>query len=482
MKLGTLLENTGVVSDLSDIEITALCRDSRKITPGCAFVCIKGTGVDSHAFAAQALEKGAAVVVAERDLGLPCQVLVKNSRTVWAQMCAAWFGHPSRRLHLIGVTGTNGKTSTTYLLKAILEQAGHTVGLIGTIRNLIGDREIAAGHTTPDSYELQQMFAQMADAGCDYAVMEISSHALDQGRVEGCVFDAGIFTNLTQDHLDYHGTMENYAAAKKRLFSQCKCAVLNKDDAWHTVMSENIACPTVTFSEQDNAADYVARNIRERPDGVDFELVSLGEIGRVRLATPGRFSVYNALGAAACAHALGIAFEVVIAALSRAGIVKGRAEVVPTGRDFTVVIDYAHTPDGLVNICSTLNACKVGRLVTVFGCGGDRDRTKRPKMGAAAAGLSDFMVITSDNPRSEEPEAIIRDILTGLTDTATPYTVIPNRIEAITWAIHNAQAGDTILLAGKGHETYQILKDGTIHLDEREIVAEALASLSNEER
>lgn len=482
MKLGTLLENTGVVSDLSDIEITALCRDSRKITPGCAFVCIKGTGVDSHAFAAQALEQGAAVVVAERDLGLPCQVLVKNSRTVWAQMCAAWFGHPSRRLHLIGVTGTNGKTSTTYLLKAILEQAGHTVGLIGTIRNLIGVREIAAGHTTPDSYELQQMFAQMADAGCDYAVMEISSHALDQGRVEGCVFDAGIFTNLTQDHLDYHGTMENYAAAKKRLFSQCKCAVLNKDDAWHTVMSENIACPTVTFSERDNAADYVARNIRERPDGVDFELVSLGEIGRVRLATPGRFSVYNALGAAACAHALGIAFEVVIAALSRAGIVKGRAEVVPTGRDFTVVIDYAHTPDGLVNICSTLNACKVGRLVTVFGCGGDRDRTKRPKMGAAAAGLSDFMVITSDNPRSEEPEAIIRDILTGLTDTATPYTVIPNRIEAITWAIHNAQVGDTILLAGKGHETYQILKDGTIHLDEREIVAEALASLSNEER
>ena len=482
MKLGQLLVNTQTVCQAAEVEITALCRDSRKVTAGCAFVCIKGTGVDSHSFAAQALEQGAAVVVVERDLGLPNQVIVDNSRTVWAQMCAAWFGYPSRRLKLLGVTGTNGKTSTTYLLKAILEQAGYTVGLIGTIRNLIGDREIASEHTTPDAYDLQQMFAQMADAGCDYVVMEISSHALDQGRVEGSVFEAGIFTNLTQDHLDYHKTMENYAAAKKRLFSLCKTAVFNKDDAWHVVMGEGITCPTVTYSERDDGADYVARNIRQRPDGVDFELMSLGEIGRVRLATPGRFSVYNALGAAACARALGIPFDDVVTALGRAGIVKGRAEVVPTGRDFTVVIDYAHTPDGLVNICSTLNACKAGRLVTVFGCGGDRDRTKRPKMGAAAAELSDFMVITSDNPRSEEPEAIIEDILTGLTETKTPYTVIPNRVEAITWAIQNAQSGDTVLLAGKGHETYQILKNGTIHLDEREIVAQALAALPNEER
>lgn len=482
MKLGALLKETGVTCALAELEITALCRDSRKVTPGCAFVCIKGTGVDSHAFAAQALEQGAAVLIVERDLGLPNQVIVANTRTVWAQLSAAWFGHPSRRLHLIGVTGTNGKTSTTYLLKAILEQAGHTVGLIGTIRNLIGDREIAAGHTTPDSYDLQQMFAQMADAGCDYAVMEISSHALDQGRVEGCTFDAGIFTNLTQDHLDYHGTMEQYAAAKQRLFSLCKTAILNKDDAWHTMMSESAAGPIVTFSERDDAADYVARNIRQRPDGVDFELVSLGQIGRVRLATPGLFSVYNALGAAACSRALGISFDDVVTALGRAGIVKGRAEVVPTGREFTVVIDFAHTPDGLVNICRTLNACKAGRLVTVFGCGGDRDRTKRPKMGVAAAELSDYMVITSDNPRSEEPEAIIADIVAGLTETKTPYCVIPNRIEAITWAVTNAQPGDTVLLAGKGHETYQILKDETIHLDEREIVAQALASLSNEER
>ncbi len=482
MKLSELLTAIGMSCDFGEVEITALCRDSRKITAGCLFVCICGTSVDSHQFAAQALSQGAAAVVVERDMGLPRQLLVNNSRRTWGRLCANWFGEPAKRLHLIGVTGTNGKTSTTYLLKAILEQAGHTVGLIGTIRNLIGDVEIAAGHTTPDAYDLQKMFSQMVDAGCTYVVMELSSHALDQGRVEGCRFDAGIFTNLTQDHLDYHGTMERYAAAKKTLFSLCDVAVLNKDDVWYPTMSRDIYCRPVSYSAADDGADYTARNIRERPDGVDFELVSLGAIGRVRLATPGQFSVYNALAAAACACALGISYEVVLTALSRAGIVKGRAEVVPTGRDFTVVIDYAHTPDGLLNICKTLNACKIGRLVTVFGCGGDRDRTKRPKMGAAAAQLSDFLVVTSDNPRSEEPEAIIADILTGLTETATPYTVIPNRVEAIRWAVTNAQPGDTILLAGKGHETYQILKEGTIHLDEREIVADALAVLPNEER
>lgn len=481
MKLSSVLHSVQAGPLFADPDVTALCRDSRKVSAGCVFVCIKGTGVDSHAFAADAVAKGAAAIVVERDLGLPNQVIVPNSRTAWGQMSANWFGHPSKRLHLIGVTGTNGKTSSTYLLKAILEEAGHTVGLIGTIRNLIGDREIAAGHTTPDAYDLQDMFAQMADAGCDYAVMEISSHALDQGRVEGCHFDAGIFTNLTQDHLDYHGTMEAYAAAKKRLFSLCDVAVLNKDDAWYPVMSAALPCKAVTFSEKDNSADHVAHNITERPDGVTFDMVSPGAIGRVRLATPGRFSVYNALCAASCAYTLGIPFETITQALSRAGIVKGRAEVVPTGRDFTVVIDYAHTPDGLVNICNTLNACKVGRLVTVFGCGGDRDRTKRPKMGAAAAQLSDFVVVTSDNPRSEEPQAIIDDILPGVKEAGTPYIVIPNRVEAIRWAVTNAESGDTVLLAGKGHETYQILKEGTIHLDEREVVAEALEVLSEEE-
>ncbi len=474
MKLKELMMGTGAVGTLPDRDITDLCRDSRKVTPGCAFVCIRGTGVDSHAFAHKAAADGAAVIVTERDLGLPGQVIVPDGRQAWAIMCANRFGHPSKKLKLIGITGTNGKTSTTYLLKAVLEAAGHKVGLIGTIQNLIGDQVLASGHTTPDPYELQEMLCTMVDAGCTYAVMEVSSHALDQERVGGCVFEAGVFTNLTQDHLDYHGTMENYAAAKKRLFSRCKQAILNKDDGWYPVMSKDIPVPAVTFSAHDDTADYTARNICPRPDGVNFELVGFDGIGRIRLATPGQFSVYNGLSAAACALALGIPFDTVTKALSGAGIVKGRAEVVPTGREFTVVIDYAHTPDGLINICETLNACKAGRLVTLFGCGGDRDRTKRPQMGEAAARLSDFVIVTSDNPRSEDPRTIIDDILGGLSDTHTPYTVIPNRVEAIRYAIANAQAGDTILLAGKGHETYQILKEGTIHLDEREVVAQAL--------
>ena len=476
MKLLTLLQDVQATGFCDDVEVIALCRDSRKIEAGCVFVCITGTKIDSHQFAAEAIQQGAAAVVCERDLGLDRQILVPDGRAAWAQLCANWFDRPSEKMQLIGITGTNGKTSTSYLLKGILEQAGYTVGLIGTIQNMIGDRVVQTAQTTPDSYELQQLFAQMVESGCAYAVMEVSSHALDQDRVAGCRFAVGAFTNLTQDHLDYHGTMEAYAAAKKRLFAMSNKAVLNMDDPWYAVMSDALPCPKSTYSAASSDADYTAHNLRERPDGADFQLVTTGKIGRVKLKTPGRFSVYNALLAAACALELGVSFDDVVAALCDANIIKGRAEVVPTNRDFTVVIDYAHTPDGLQNICETLNACKVGRLVTVFGCGGDRDRTKRPKMAAVAAALSDFVIVTSDNPRTEDPHAIIDDILEGLSDTAVPHTVIADRIQAIHWAIQHAQAGDTILLAGKGHETYQILNSGTIHLDEREVVAEALAA------
>ncbi len=474
MKLLKVLESIPTTGFSEDVEITALCRDSRKITEGCLFVCIAGTKIDSHQFATEALEKGAAAVVCERDLGLSRQILVSDGRAAWAQLCANWFDRPSQKLCMIGITGTNGKTSTSYLLKGILERAGYTVGLVGTIQNMIGDRVVQTGQTTPDPYELQQLFAAMVDAGCRYAVMEVSSHALDQERVTGCRFAAGVFTNLTQDHLDYHGTMEQYAAAKKRLFAISDTAILNVDDPWYRTMSDALPCPAVTYSAASADADYTAHNLRQRPDGVDFELVTTGLIGRVKLKTPGRFSAYNALAAAACALTLGIAFDEVVSALCDAAIIKGRAEVVPTGRDFTVVIDYAHTPDGLKNICETLNACKAGRLVTVFGCGGDRDRTKRPKMAAVAAALSDFVVVTSDNPRTEDPHAIIEDVVAGLSGTSVPYKVVDDRIQAIHWAIQNAKAGDTILLAGKGHETYQILNSGTIHLDEREVVADAL--------
>lgn len=482
MKLSELMSHTGVLPGPfpEQADIQGLSCDSRRIEPGFAFVCIRGTAMDGHDYVRQAVENGAAVVVAEHPVELGGaegvhQVLVESGRRAWARMCANWFGNPAKRLKMIGVTGTNGKTTTTYLLKSILEAGGEKVGLIGTIQNMIGERVLASGHTTPDPYDLQSMLSLMVAEGCGYAVMEVSSHALDQDRVEGCTFDAGIFTNLTQDHLDYHGTMENYLAAKKRLFSLCKTAILNQDDTWYEPMREGISCRTVTFSTKSDAADYTARNIRQRPDGVDFELVGTGVIGRVRLAVPGRFSVYNALGAAACALTLGLPFQPVVDALGKAAGVKGRCEVVPTGRDFTVVIDYAHTPDGLEKICGALRECKTGRLVTVFGCGGDRDKTKRPQMAKAAASLSDFLVITSDNPRSEEPQAIIDDILTGLAGSKTLYTVVVNRVEAIHWAIRNARPGDTILLAGKGHETYQVLHDGIIHLDEREVVAEALA-------
>lgn len=478
MKIAQLMRNTGVdTGSLPDLEIAGITCDSRRVEPGWAFVCISGTAVDGHRFAAQAAEAGAAAVIAEKDVGLPCQIRVDSTRRAWGRMCANWFGNPAERLRLVGITGTNGKTSVTYLLKAIMEACGYKVGLIGTIQNMIGERVLPAGHTTPDPYDLQSMLALMAAEGCTYGVMEVSSHALDQDRVEGCTFDAAVFTNLTQDHLDYHHTMENYLAAKKRLFRLCRTAVVNIDDYWAPRLTEGLDCRIVTYSSGNDEADYTARNIRQRPDGVDFELVGTGVIGRVRLCTPGFFSVYNALAAASCALTLEMPFERVVEALSSARGVKGRAEIVPTGRDFTVVIDYAHTPDGLENICKTLKACSQGRLMTVFGCGGDRDKTKRPKMGAIAAALSDYLVVTSDNPRTEDPDAIICDILTGLEGSPTPYTVVSNRVEAIRWAVAHARPGDTVLLAGKGHETYQILGSGIIHLDEREVVAEALAAL-----
>ena len=477
MKLSELLSAVCAVPAAREAEITGITCDSRRVEPGWAFVCIAGTGIDGHRFAGQAAQAGAAAVIAEKDVGLPCQFLVESTRKAWAQMCAAWFGHPADRLRLVGITGTNGKTTTTYMLKAIMEACGHKVGLIGTIQNMIGERVLPAGHTTPDPYDLQSMLALMAAEGCTYGVMEVSSHALDQDRVEGCVYDAAVFTNLTQDHLDYHKTMENYLEAKKRLFRQCRTAVINLDDEWSPRLREGLDCRVVTYSAGRDEADYTARNIRQRPDGVDFELVGTGVIGRVRLGIPGEFSVYNAMAAASCALTLGMPFATVVDALSRAAGVKGRAEIVPTGRDFTVIIDYAHTPDGLENICKTLKKCTEGRLITVFGCGGDRDKGKRPKMGAIAAAWSDELVITSDNPRTEDPMAIIQDILSGLEGSKLPRTVIENRPEAIRWAVTHARPGDTVLLAGKGHETYQVLAEGIIHLDEREVVAEALREL-----
>lgn len=472
MKLKDLLP--GLPAGIGETPISGIACDSRKVGKGYAFVCIRGTAADGHTFAPAAVENGASVIVTERDLGLPGQVIVPDSRRAYAEMCAAWFGRPADSLRLIGVTGTNGKTTVSYLVKAILEQSGYKVGLIGTIQNMVGDECLPAKNTTPSAYELHSLFSLMKNAGCQYVVMEVSSHALDQQRVGGLHFEAALFTNLTQDHLDYHLTMDNYKEAKRRLFGMCDTAVVNYDDPHWKDMVEGQPCQVVTYSALSDEATYSAKGITYRPDGVDFQMVGFGVISRVRLKTAGRFSVYNALCAGAAAVTLGLPLNTVAGALSQAPGVKGRAEVVPTGRDFTVIIDYAHTPDGLENILRTFKDIPKNRLIALFGCGGDRDRSKRPRMGKIAARLADYCIVTSDNPRTEDPALIIKDILAGMEGEKTPCTVVENRIEAIKYAINQARPGDIIVLAGKGHETYQILRAGTIHLDEREVVAEAL--------
>lgn len=473
MKLRELLKT----EIFGDLDILGITDDSRKVQQGYAFVCIDGAAMDGHRFAQDAVTNGAAVVLCQRDLALNNQIILKDTRAAYAEMCAAWFHHPSKRLKILGVTGTNGKTSVSYMSKAILEEAGHTVGLIGTIQNMIGDEAVPAKNTTPGPYQLNALFADMLKKGCDYAVMEVSSHALDQKRVHGVQFEAAMFTNLTQDHLDYHKTMENYMLAKKRLFSMARIAIMNYDDPWRPKITENLPCPVKTYSAVGDDASYTAKNTVYSPTGVEFEFVGYSVIGRMKLHTGGRFTVYNAMCAATCAVELGISVQTVCRALDKLHGIKGRAEVVPTGRNFTVIIDYAHTPDGLENILSTFKECKKNRLVVLFGCGGDRDRTKRPLMAKVCAALADFLIVTSDNPRTEDPQKIIDDILEGLAGTKAKYVTIPNRVEAIHYAIAHARKDDIIVLAGKGHETYQILADKTIHLDERDVVNEALERL-----
>lgn len=478
MKLSQILKNVRVKNEYTDREVTDVTSDSRQVKEGFLFVCIKGASFDGHSVAQQMLDIGAVAVVCEYDLGVENQIIVDDTRKAYSPICASFFGNPADSLKLIGLTGTNGKTTTTFLIKQILENVGKKVGLIGTVQNMVGDEVYPAHYTTPDPHELQSLFRKMVDAGCEYCIMEVSSQALAQGRVEGIHFHIGAFTNLTQDHLDYHKTWENYFESKKLLFKACDCAVTNLDDEYGLKIVDGCSCKVVTYGVDNMKADFVARNVGFSANGVRYDLVG-EKMGRVSCPIPGRFSVYNSLCATSVALTLGVDFTDVLEAISKSNGVKGRIEVVPTpNQNYTVIIDYAHSPDGLENIISSLKEIANGRVVTVFGCGGDRDRTKRPKMGKIAAELSDFCVVTSDNPRSENPSAIIEDILEGMKDTATPYEVVENRKEAIAWAMKNAQPNDIILLAGKGHETYQILPTGTIHFDEREAVAEVLEELN----
>lgn len=482
MKLSSLLEGIDCrySPELADREITALTADSRKAGEGSLFCCIRGLNRDGHEYAADAASKGAVVLV-ERDMGLDSQILVGSTREAFSRVCSNRFSRPLDKLKLVGITGTNGKTSTTYILKHILEESGHKTGLIGTIQNMIGDRALETHYTTPDTYELYELFARMVSEGCEYCVMEVSSFALEQGRVAGLFFDTACFTNLSQDHLDIHPTMEAYFEAKCILFRHCGKAVLNIDDKWSKKIPLAPEVEKLTLSAH-GKADVYAENIICRADSVEFEM-NIPERNykcRVHTGIPGRFTVYNLLSAAGCALALGLEPEAVEKALDTAKGVKGRAEVYPTGEDYTIVIDYAHSPDGVENILTSMRELTKGRLVALLGCGGDRDPVKRPLMGESAARLADFVIVTSDNPRSEEPMSIIKQILPGVEKHDTPYVVIENRRDAIEYAVRNAKKDDIIVLAGKGHETYQILNTGTIHFDEREVLDDIFAKLREE--
>ncbi len=475
MRLRELLEGIPVLSATADLEleISDVSYDSRAVRPGGLFVAMTGFAVDGHDFIEKAMEAGAAAVLCQRaPEGTVPYVRVADSRRALAAVGANFFGHPAKSMTMAGITGTNGKTSSTYLLKAILEQAaGAKVGLIGTNQNMIGQEAVPTERTTPESFEVQRLFARMRDAGCTHVVMEVSSHALALDRVYGVHYKVGVFTNLTQDHLDFHGTMEEYCGAKALLFQNCDTGVVNADDPWTPRLMADAACETRTYAEAAEA-DLRAEDIVLEADHVAFTAVAKDERVPVRVNIPGRFMVYNTLDVLGAAQVLGVSLEDSARVLAQVPPVKGRVEVVPTpGRDYTVLIDYAHSPDGLENVLSSVRGFAKGRTVAVFGCGGDRDRTKRPKMGRTAAQNADFLVVTTDNPRTEDPEAIIADILPGLEGSSTPYVVVTDRIEAIHWAMDHAEKGDVIVLCGKGHETYQEINHVKHHMDEREIVA-----------
>lgn len=479
MKLEALIRDMDTVSvqGNTDIEIENMGYDSRKAGKGTLFFCLQGPRSDGHDYAAKAEEAGAAAIVMERPVklsGRAAAILVKDVRAALSHIAARFYGHPSREMAIIGVTGTNGKTSTTYLTKSILEAWGKKVGLIGTITNLIGDVKVPGHNTTPEADELQKLFRDMADQDVTYVVMEVSSHSLALKRVDDCRFAVGIFTNLTQDHLDFHKTMEAYKEAKARLFGMSDISVINIDDAAGRYYRETATGRVLTYGIVEEA-DILADEVFIDATGATFTMVFPDDRALpIRLKTPGRFSVYNALAAGAACYALGTPPDVIQAGLNGVEPIHGRFEVIPTDTDYTVILDYAHTPDGLENILKTARSFVTGRLVLLFGCGGDRDHEKRPIMGRIAGKYADFCIVTSDNPRSEEPLDIIGQILPGLKETQCPYKVIENRYEAIRYALTHAKKDDVIILAGKGHETYQELKGGTIHFDEKEIVAEIL--------
>lgn len=483
MKLRDLIKELEVLECTADLdtEISGVSYDSRVTEPGDLFVAIKGFESDGHKFIPKAVEKGAAVVLCEdAPENGAAYVRIKDCRKGLALVSREFFGNPASKMTLIGITGTSGKTTSSYLIKHLLEtKLGAKVGLIGTNGNMIGEEHLHSEHTTPESYELNKLFSAMVDAGCTHVVMEVSSHALALERVAGIHFDVAEYTNLSQDHLDLHGTMQEYAEAKRLLFSRCTTGCFNADDEYTRFMLEGATCKAITFSAETDNADVTAKDIRMSASGVRFAAVYNNELALTKLAIPGIFSVHNALGAISVGLALGISLADCCDAMTTAKGVKGRVELVPTDGDYNIIIDYSHKPGALETVLKTLRPVTRGRLVCLFGCGGDRDRLKRPIMGAIAADNSDFVIVTSDNPRTEEPMSIIKEITAGMKSKRTPKKVICDRVEAIHWAIDNACPGDVILLAGKGHEDYQIVGHEKHHMDEREIVADWLEERKN---
>jgi UDP-N-acetylmuramoyl-L-alanyl-D-glutamate--2,6-diaminopimelate ligase len=502
MKLGellTVLENKSTLPPgRSEREVQDIAHDSRKVRPGSLFVAVRGYHSDGHQFIPQAVKQGAAAIVAEKQDGPPLPadtplMIVRDSRMALALLADAFFGHPSRRLALTGVTGTNGKTTTTYLLKSIVEAAGHTAGLIGTINYHVGDKVYPAPNTTPESLELQRFLSEMVELGAGHCVMEVSSHALALNRTVSCEFVAAGFTNLSQDHLDFHESLEAYFQAKLRLFtglSPDAHAVINSDDARSAEIIKATRAKVITFGLSERSDVRPAGAVQHGINGLSFDAVTPSGTVRVESPLVGRHNIYNILTAIGLGVALGIHGEQIARGLKNMKAVPGRMEKVDEGQPFGVVVDYAHSEDAIARLLEAVREVTTGRVIMVFGCGGDRDRTKRPKMGAAAVKGSDIVIITSDNPRTEEPLGIIREIEQGLSESGIkttaqdaekpvapgkkPYCVIPDRQEAIAAAVGIARSGDVVVLAGKGHEDYQIIGETKRHFDDREVAREEI--------
>lgn len=455
-----------------EIEIKGIAYDSRKVKEGYLFIAIKGFETDGHKYIESAIKNGAVAVLGEDDIKCECTYIkAKDSRKALALTSAEYFDHPEKKLKIIGLTGTNGKTTTTYLIRQILMLKGLRCDLIGTNQIIIGDEVTESSRTTPESFDLFEIFDKMAHTGGEYVVMEVSSHSLELDRVYGVTFETAVLTNITQDHLDFHKTMENYAKAKAKIFAMSKSAAINLDSDYADVCLAKSGETLLTYSI-DKDSQVKAENIRMSERGVIFSISPDGQAHEMRLGIPGKFSVYNALAAICACLNIGISIDDIEKGLVLAKSVKGRIEVVHTQTPYTVIIDYAHTPDGMENIISAVRDFAKNRVITVFGCGGNRDATKRPKMGKIAEDLSDIVVVTSDNPRCEEPEAIIKDILSGM--KKDNHITVVNRKEAIARAMEIADDGDIIILAGKGHETYQEIDHIKHDFDERVVVKEIL--------